>query len=488
MVSEAPPIDATPGRGGAGLWSPEHRSLTIGLLLTITLVATEALAVATVMPEVRADLGGYALYGWVFSGFFLASIVGIVAGGRTADRTGLATPFLVGVVVFACGLVVAGLSQSMLVLVVGRLLQGLGAGAVPAVAYAAIARALPSSLRPRMFAMLSTAWVVPGLLGPAAAAAIEHALTWRWVFLGLLPLVVLAAALAVPALAGVTGHVPAGGASDAGPEPSAPGDHDARALPVAAVVAGVGAVLGAAADAPLLLAGALVAVGVPLATWGFAQLVPSGTLKLRPGVPATVAMRGLLTWSFFSADAYVSYAIIDGRGESTWWAGAALSAGSVMWALGSWFQASRIERVGPRTLVGTGLSCILVGNALALGVGLGLPVIVMVVAWGIGGAGMGMSYAPLSLVVLGAAEPGRAGAASAALHLSDVVGTAVGTGIGGGIVAFAAGRGWAPSSGAAVVFAHSVLMTAAALVASRRLPTRVPTQPTERSAGRPDQA
>ena len=256
MVSEAPPIDATPGRGGAGLWSPEHRSLTIGLLLTITLVATEALAVATVMPEVRADLGGYALYGWVFSGFFLASIVGIVAGGRTADRTGLATPFLVGVVVFACGLVVAGLSQSMLVLVVGRLLQGLGAGAVPAVAYAAIARALPSSLRPRMFAMLSTAWVVPGLLGPAAAAAIEHALTWRWVFLGLLPLVVLAAALAVPALAGVTGHVPAGGASDAGPEPSAPGDHDARALPVAAVVAGVGAVLGAAADAPLLLAGA----------------------------------------------------------------------------------------------------------------------------------------------------------------------------------------------------------------------------------------
>src|SRR5690606_16944860 len=60
-----------------GLWDPDRRALTIGLLLTITLVATEALAVATVMPEVRADLGGYALYGWVFSGFFLASIVGI---------------------------------------------------------------------------------------------------------------------------------------------------------------------------------------------------------------------------------------------------------------------------------------------------------------------------------------------------------------------------------------------------------------------------
>ena len=79
-----------------GLWDPDRRALTIGLLLTITLVATEALAVATVMPEVRADLGGYALYGWVFSGFFLASIVGIVVGGRAADRIGLAQPFLGG--------------------------------------------------------------------------------------------------------------------------------------------------------------------------------------------------------------------------------------------------------------------------------------------------------------------------------------------------------------------------------------------------------
>lgn len=453
-----------------GLWDPDRRALTIGLLLTITLVATEALAVATVLPEVRADLGGYALYGWVFSGFFLASIVGIVVGGRAADRIGLAQPFLGGVAIFSVGLVVAGTAGSMLVLVLGRLLQGLGAGLVPAVAYTAIARALPTSLRPRMFALLSTAWVVPGLLGPAAAAAVEHALSWRWVFLGLLPLVAVAAFLAVPALAAVGGNEgPAGAGTDGS------GDHDARPLAVAAVVVGVGAILGATADAPLGLAVVLVAAGVPLALWGFRQLVPEGTLRLRPGVPATVAMRGLLTWSFFSADAYVSYAIIDGRGASTWWAGAALSAGSVLWAVGSWVQASQIERVGPRVLVGSGVTLILVANGLALGVALGLPIPVMMLAWGIGGAGMGLSYAPLSLVVLGAAEPGRAGAASASLHLSDVVGTAVGTGIGGGIVAFADGRGWAMASGAALVFAHSVVMTLVALAASRRLPARVPT-------------
>jgi MFS family permease len=148
----------------------------------------------------------------------------------------------------------------------------------------------------------------------------------------------------------------------------------------------------------------------------------------------------------------------------------------VLWAAGSWVQASSIERLGPRVLVGTGVVLIVAANALALGVAKGLAVPFMVVAWGIGGAGMGLSYAPLSLVVLGAAEPGRAGAASAALHLSDVVGTAVGTGIGGGIVAFADGRGWSTSSGAALVFLHAVAMTVLALGASRRLPSQVPAE------------
>ncbi|MBV9662766.1 MAG: MFS transporter, partial [Actinobacteria bacterium] len=122
---------------GEGLWSPAYRSLTVGLVLTITLVASEALAVATILPDVRDDLGGIRLYGWVYSAFMLSSLVGIVAAGRAADRKGPAAPYAVGLVLFAAGLVVGGLAPSMPVLVAGRALQGLGAGAVPAVAYVA---------------------------------------------------------------------------------------------------------------------------------------------------------------------------------------------------------------------------------------------------------------------------------------------------------------------------------------------------------------
>src|SRR5262249_5521946 len=79
-----------------GLWSAQHRALPAGLVLTITFIASEALAVVTIMPVVAHDLGGLGLYGWVFSAFMLGSVLGIVAAGRQADRHGPGRPFLGG--------------------------------------------------------------------------------------------------------------------------------------------------------------------------------------------------------------------------------------------------------------------------------------------------------------------------------------------------------------------------------------------------------
>jgi hypothetical protein len=76
---------------GGGLFSGYRRPLTVGLVLIVTLVAFEALAVATVMPAAERDLGGLRLYGWAFSGFLLASLVGITWAGEEADRHGPAS-------------------------------------------------------------------------------------------------------------------------------------------------------------------------------------------------------------------------------------------------------------------------------------------------------------------------------------------------------------------------------------------------------------
>jgi len=165
--------------------------LTVGLVLTVTLVAFESLAVATIMPVVARDLGDSALYGWVFTAAVLGGLIGIVVVGGLIDRTGLVRPFLGGLALFSVGLVIGGLAPSMEVLVAGRALQGLGGGAIPPVAYVAIGRALPEELRGRMFATLSTAWVLPGVIGPAISGVVADTAGWRFVFVGMLPLIAL---------------------------------------------------------------------------------------------------------------------------------------------------------------------------------------------------------------------------------------------------------------------------------------------------------
>ena len=225
------------------LWRPDRRALTLGLVLTITLVGFESLAISTVMPIVANELGGLELYGWVFSAFFLGSLIGIVVVGGAIDRGGLAVPFAIGLGLFAIGLLIGGLSPTMPILVGARFLQGLGAGTIQPIAYVAIGRTLPESLRPRMFATLSTAWVLPGVIGPAIAGTVGDTVGWRYVFLGLLPLIALAGALTLGALHAIADV----------PPPADPARSEARRgrLPLAIIVAlGIGAADGRPDDRP----------------------------------------------------------------------------------------------------------------------------------------------------------------------------------------------------------------------------------------------
>src|ERR1700733_9833582 len=106
-TDSAPPAPA-PAAPEGGIWAPAHRRLTVGLVLAVTFVAFEALAVATILPVVGRQLGDLRLYGWVFSAFLLASLIGIVLAGTLADRVPLGQPMLAGLVLFAVGLIIGG--------------------------------------------------------------------------------------------------------------------------------------------------------------------------------------------------------------------------------------------------------------------------------------------------------------------------------------------------------------------------------------------
>jgi len=448
------------GRDG-GLWAPQRRALTAGLVLTITFVASEALVVVTVMPVVARDLGGVRLYGWVFSGFMLGSVVGIVLAGREADRRGPAPPFVAALVFFGAGLAIAGLAPTMGVLVAGRVLHGIGAGAIPSVGYAAIGRYLPGSLRARMMAVLSTAWVVPGLAGPAVAAEVARAFGWRWVFLGLLPVVAVAGSIAVPALVRL------------GPPETIDTESQPRLIDALRTAAGAALLLAgltlAAGSGEVLAGCALIAGGAVAGLPALRRLVPPGTLTARAGLPAVILARGLLTFTFFGADAYVTLAVTSIRHHSPVYAGIAVTGATLTWTAGAWVQARLNETWTGRRLIRVGVVIVLAGiGGMVAALQPAVPAWSALAAWTVAGFGMGLAYAPTSLMMLRKAAPGQEGRVSASLNLADVLGTAIGIGVGGAAVAATAGTDL--RLGVTVAFAITALAGVTLLAVTGRLP------------------
>ncbi len=472
---------AEAGSGRDGVWAPGRRGLTTGLILTVTVVATEALAVSAVMPEVEAELGERWLYGWVFSGFFLGNLVGIVVAGRAADRVHPWRPFAAGLALFVAGLLAAGSARSMGVLVVARVAQGIGAGALPATAYVCIAHGYLPESRPRMFALLSTAWVVPGLFGPGLAAVVGDRWGWRWVFLGLLPVVVGAGTFAVRAVGSgipdTAGAAPPGGVLDPATPPATPPETP----PATAGPATLRAAVMLAMAAAVALAGLTTevwVVGLPVAvlalvgaTVPFRRLTPPGTLRARPGLPATVAARGLLTAAFFSADTFVSLALRGVRGTEAWVVGAALTGMTLTWAAGAWLQERTLARRGPRRLVRAGFSGLALAWAgAATGLALEVPVPVLLGSFWLAGLAMGPAYATISVTTLAQAAPGAEGRASSALQLTDVLGVALGAGLAGAVVAAGDSAGVDLRWSLVAVFGLAVALALGGVLVAGRLP------------------
>ena len=462
----SPDLAADPPARAPGLFDPDHRMLLVGIVCLVTVVATESMAVTTVMPIVEADLGDLWLYGWVFSAFYLGTLIGVVTGGRAVDRVRPVGPMMAGVVIFLLGLAVGGFAPGMVVLVLGRFLQGLGAGVVPAVAYVCVGRGFPSTLRPRVFAVMSTAWVLPSLVSPLLASEVAERFGWRWVFLGLIPVTLLVAVIGLPSISAVT--TPARGED----HPSTPYGR------VLLLAAGAALVLGGLGAERLVIGVPVAAVGVALVVPAFIRLTPPGTLRARPALPAAVLTRGVLTFAFFTADAFVSLALTSVRGTSTRSAGFVLAAASLTWTAGSWTQARFSDRWGATRLVRAGgLSLVVGALTMACCLSSAVPVWGWILAGCASGLGMGLAYPQLSVVTLTEAAPGHEGAATSALQMSDILGIALGTGLAGVVVSLGDRHLDEQWIALAVVFAMAALFAAGVALLAPRLTRHTPHEP-----------
>ncbi len=402
--------------GAEGIFSGPFRWVTIGMCMLILLAAFESLAVTTVMPAISADLDGAHLYALAFGGPLAVGVVGMVVAGNWADRYSPKSALYLSCVLFALGLVIAGTSVTMEVFVAGRLVHGFGGGGAIVSLYVIVARLYPARLQPKIFAGFAAAWVVPSLIGPFIAGLVAEQLSWHWVFLGVIGLIVPAFVMVIPALRSVRL-----GSETAERVPWRVGPILWSLLTAVAVMG-----LNLATEVSGWLAWVLPALAFVVTLVALRPLLPAGALRAVRGLPSVVLMRGMIGTAFFGAEVYLPYLLIDEYGLDASIAGLALSAGGVFWAAGSWFQgrtADRWEALAHLRL-GTGMLVIALAVTLAMTVWM-LPPVIAFFAWAAAGFGMGMMLPRLSVLTFALSSRQAQGFNSAALTIADSMGAAI---------------------------------------------------------------
>ena len=172
-----------------------HRPLVLAAVMAANfMIAIEATIVSTAMPQIVGQLGGLPLYSWVFAAFLLTQTATTVVFGKLADLAGRKMVMLTGIAIFLFGSILCGFAWSMPSLIVFRLVQGIGAGAVQPTAMTIVGDLYSVHERAKIQGWLASVWALSAILGPLAGGLIIQHFSWAWIFWMNLPIGVLAAA------------------------------------------------------------------------------------------------------------------------------------------------------------------------------------------------------------------------------------------------------------------------------------------------------
>ncbi len=385
------------------------------MCVLIMLTAFEALAVTTIMPTISRELDGASLYAFAFAGPLAISVVGMVLAGAWSDRGNPRNVLFASVALFAVGLVIAGLAPTMGVFVVGRLVHGFGGGAMTVVFYVIVARVYPPVLHPRIFAGFAAAWVIPSLIGPLIAGLVAESVGWRWVFLGVVALVLLAMFMVVPVMR--TLHAPA---SDVDRPP-----WNIRRIGWAVLVASAVLAISLSAESSGPVQWIVPVVAVVVAGLALRPLLPPRTLSAGRGLPSVILLRGLVAATFFGTEVYIPYMLSSQFGLSPAIAGLALTAAGITWSAASWVQ-GRFPGISHLASIRIGIGLMAIAIAVSLATALfALDPVIQIIGWAFAGGGMGLMYPRLTVMTLEYSTTSDQGFNSSALSIADSIGSAV---------------------------------------------------------------
>ncbi|MDQ0843256.1 MFS transporter [Streptomyces sp. V1I6] len=172
----------------AGAAAPRGRAPVVAaLMLGMALAALDGTVVSTAVPQIVGDLGGFAVFSWLFSGYLLAVTVTLPVYGKLSDTFGRKPVLIAGIILFLLGSLLCAVAWNMAALIAFRVVQGLGGGALQGTVQTIAADLYPLKERPRIQARLSTVWATAAVAGPAVGGLLAGYADWRWIFLVNLP-------------------------------------------------------------------------------------------------------------------------------------------------------------------------------------------------------------------------------------------------------------------------------------------------------------
>lgn len=409
------------------LFAKAYALTSIGAILLISMLAFESMAISAVMPAVAKALQAFNWYSLAFAGQLATSIIGMIVAGDCCDRYGTRLTNLTGTSIFTLGLLLAGCASNMPVLIIGRIIQGLGAGMLGVAIYVSVAQCIPAQLHPQLFALFASAWVIPALVGPTIAVALVELLGWRSVFLVVAVLAPFACALLLS-------------------------NQRNQARPTLTVTPSpmrwqIWSWSITAAITVLLLnlwpkygpkqghlTGLLLVVGLCLiASY---KLLPDGSLSMRRGLPAVITLRGLLASAFFCVEVYLPLLLTQQFDWSLYQAGLVLSSGAIAWTIGSAMQAKFITPNSRPHGLRTGFALLSLGNLGVLLAAYFAAPVLLCLSWFASGLGIGLAFPILSVLTINYSSDAEQGKNTSALQISDALSTSLVLGLCSNLITF----------------------------------------------------
>lgn len=412
----------------------------------VALHAINLYLTTTILPSVVDDIGGVAFYAWNTTLFIVASITGAAVAAQVIQHIGPRGAYLLGAAVFGGGSALCALAPTMPVLLVGRVLQGLGGGVLLSAPYVLMRSVLPEPLWPRALALLSGMWGIATLLGPAVGGIFAQYATWRLAFWSLVVLIALAAAAALVVL------------KPAATQTERPTPVPARQL-VLLAVAVVAASWASVSDTPWLGALGLIAAAVTLLTirrvemHSSRRILPADAYTGRTALAALYGVSALLAVTVTCTEIFVPLFLQRLHGQSPLMAGYIAATASAGWTLGAILSAALREASVTRVIGVAPWACALGLLVLAMLVPMGAGNLwitaLIIVALTLVGLGVGVVWPHLGNRIMTAAPAEDHDRASASIVTVQLVATALGAALGGVVLNTLGAAGPAPDLGAA---------------------------------------